>query len=207
MILTPIAGADLAGVLDRFADGLVGAEPRGAFRRIRQTSPERASGAIAEDHRQTALELARACGIKIHPPQRRCRFNWDGATLNGASEAYVILHEIAHFMLAPRERRCRVEFGLGPGPDTRDRVAAEHAAVLPPLARDEEEAKASLLGILWEAQLGQPALASFLDQNWLECLDRSAAAHFVRVLGRLRRAGLLSPPLPAPLCGAGFPGC
>jgi hypothetical protein len=53
-----------------------------------------------------------------------------------------------------------------------------------------------LLGILWEAELGQPALASFLDQNWLEGLDRSAATHFTTVLGNLRQRRLLSLPSP-----------
>jgi len=47
---------------------------------------------------------------------------------------------------------------------------------------------ASLLGILWEVELGQPALASFLDQNWLEGIPRPAPArHFAAVLARLRR--------------------
>jgi hypothetical protein len=112
--------------------------------------------------------------------------------LNGSIEAYVILHEVAHFALAPLERRSLIEFGLGPGPDTLDREEAERAAVLLPPARDEDEAAASLLGIVWEAALGQPALASFLDQNWLEGLDRSAAGHFTAVLEKLRHRGLLS---------------
>jgi hypothetical protein len=103
----------------------------------------------------------------------------------------VILHEVAHFVLAPPERRALVDFGLGPGPDTREREAAERALALPLLAREEDEALASLLGILWEAELGQPALASFLDQNWLEGLDRSAAPHFAAVLAGLRRRGLV----------------
>jgi hypothetical protein len=53
------------------------------------------------------------------------------------------------------------------------------------MEREADEAAASLLGILWEAELGQPALASFLDQNWLEGLERSASAHFTAVLSRL----------------------
>ena len=146
---------------------------------------------MAEEHRQAALTLARNLGIAIYPEGEECAFNWDGTALNSATEAYVILHEAAHFVLAPAERRRLVDFGLGPGPDTRDRAAAERAAVLSPLAREEDEAAASLLGIVWEAQLGQPALASFLDQNWLEGLDRSAHTHFAVVLGRLRRSGSL----------------
>jgi hypothetical protein len=89
-----------------------------------------------------------------------------------------------------------IDFGLGPGPDTADRDAAETAAVLCPLAREQDEAAASSLGIVWEAELGQPALASFLDQNWLEGLDRSAASHFAAVLESLRGRGLLSLEVP-----------
>ena len=87
-----------------------------------------------------------------------------------------------------------VDFGLGPGPDTAERAAAERAATLPIVERDADEAAASLLGILWEAALGQPALASFLDQNWLEGLDRSAAPHFTAVLRRLRELGVVDLP-------------
>ena len=145
----------------------------------------------AERHRLRALGLARACGIAVHPPEVETAFNWDGQALKGDTEAYVILHEIAHFTLAPRERRGLIEFGLGPGPDTADRAAAESAAVVTPLACEEDEALASLLGILWEARLGQPALASFLDQNWLEGLDRSAAAHFTIICDALSRQGWL----------------
>jgi hypothetical protein len=130
--------------------------------------------------------------MAVHPAGSECRFNWDGVALNGDTEAYVILHEIAHFVLAPRERRCLIDFGLGPGPDTLDRDAAAQAAMLTPLARAADETAASLLGILWEARLGQPALASFLDQNWLEGLDRSAPTHFTAVLGELQRRGLLA---------------
>jgi hypothetical protein len=162
------------------------------FGRIRATSPDRAAGADAQQHRQAALSLARTFGIAIHPEGTPCLYNWDGIALNGATEAYVILHDIAHFALASPERRRLIDFGLGPGPDTVDRDAAERAAVLSAVARDDDEAAASLLGIVWEAELGQPALASFLDQNWLECLDRSAAAHFSAVLASLRRRGLLS---------------
>jgi hypothetical protein len=190
--LTPISREKLAGTLDRFMGGLPDRYSRSVFERIRSTSSERAAGAEAERHRLAALCFAHTRGMAIHPDGTPCRFNWDGTALNGATEAYVILHEVAHFALAPPERRGLVEFGLGPGPDTLDRDAAERAAVLPPLGRDADEAAASLLGIVWEAALGQPALASFLDQNWLEGLDRSAAGHFIAVVETLRRRGLLN---------------
>jgi hypothetical protein len=205
MILTPIPREVLASALDRFAAGLHDPLASGVFSEVMATSPDRAFGEAAERHRLAALIFARDCGMAVHPPGVACRFNWDGAALNGATEAYVILHEIAHFVLAPPERRCLIDFGLGPGPDTLDRDAAEEAAMLAPLAREADEAAASLLGILWEVWLGQPALASFLDQNWLEGLDRSAPAHFAGVLARLRRRGLLAlAPRPAPEIGSAY---
>jgi hypothetical protein len=191
MILTQIPREQLAAALDRFMAGLSDRHSQSVFERIRATSPDRAAGAEAERHRLSALSFARDFGMAIHPEGTPCRFNWDGVALYGATEAYVILHEVAHFALAPPERRGLVEFGLGSGPDTLDRASAERAAVLLPLARDQDEAAASLLGIVWEATLGQPALASFLDQNWLEGLDRSAADHFTAVVETLRRRELL----------------
>jgi hypothetical protein len=192
MILTPVPAAALEETLDRFMTRLCDRFSRAVFGRIRATSAERAEGAEAEQHRLDALAMARAFGLVIHPEGMPCKFNWDGVALSPATEAYVILHEVAHFALAAPERRGLIEFGLGPGPDTLDRVAAEHSATVPPLEREADEAAASLLGIIWEARLGQPALASFLDQNWLEGLDRSAPEHFTAVLETLRRRGMLS---------------
>src|ERR1700722_4247019 len=191
MILTAIPREQIDEVLDRFTAKLDDPLSRVAFRRIRATSADRAVGAAAERHRRAALSLARSLGMAVHADGVECAFNWDGRALDGATEAYVILHEAAHFVLAPSERRRLIDFGLGPGPDTRDRDAAGRAAVLSPLAREEDEAAASLLGIIWEAQLGQPALASFLDQNWLEGLERSAHSHFAAIAGKLQRRGLL----------------
>jgi hypothetical protein len=113
--------------------------------------------------------------------------------LRSATEAYVLLHEVAHFQIAPPARRRLIDFGLGAGPETGNRTAAECAATIVfGLEREREEAMASLLGILWEVELGQPGLASFLDQNWLEGADRpEAAAHFAFVLGELQRRGLV----------------
>ena len=184
MILTPIPRAELNAALDRFAARLTEPGARDALALIRATSPDRAAGAAAARDRLAALDFARRHGIAVHPVGADCAHNWDGAALDGATEAYVILHEVAHYLLAPPERRALPDFGLGPGPDTRDRAGAERVAALPVVERESDEAAASLLGILWEAELGQPALASFLDQNWLEGLERSAAAHFAAVVQR-----------------------
>jgi len=190
MILTSIPRDRLDEALDRFAANLDEPEAIAAFARVRATAPDRAEGRTAERHRQAALAFARDAGMPVYPDGTACAFNWDGAALNGGTEAYVILHEVAHFVLATPERRRAVDFGLGAGPDTTDRSAAEAATVVDIMAREADEAEASLLGILWEAALGQPALASFLDQNWLEGLERSAAAHFTAVFARLRTRGL-----------------
>jgi hypothetical protein len=188
-ILTPIPGDELDAVLDRFAERLTTPEAHMAFSLVRATSSDRAEGAAAERDRLAALSFARRHGMPVHPSGTSCAYNWDGVALDGETEAYVILHEVAHYLLAPPERRALPDFGLGPGPDTRDRDGAKRTAALPILEREADEAAASLLGILWEAELGQPALASFLDQNWLEGLERSAAAHFTAVLQRLIAAG------------------
>ena len=198
MILTPIPPGMLDAALGRFAAQLSDPAARAAFARIRATAAARAAGKVAARHRRQALALARRHGMAIHPTEARPGLNWDGVALNGDTEAYVILHEVAHFVLAPPARRVLADFGLGPGPDTTARAAAERAAVLPFGEREADEAAASLLGILWEAALGHPALASFLDQNWLEGLDRSAANYFTAVLYRLME---LRPADPA-LCSA-----
>jgi hypothetical protein len=192
MILTPIPDTQLDDALDRFAARLTDPAARDAFALIRATPSERAQGAAAEHDRLTVLAFAHRRGMAAHPPGTDCAYNWDGAALDGDTEAYVILHEVAHFVLAPPERRALIDFGAGPGPDTRDRDRAERVASLPILEREADEAMASLLGILWEAELGQPALASFLDQNWLEGLERSASAHFTAVLRRLIEQNLWS---------------
>src|SRR5579884_932994 len=191
MMLTPIPPDLLPPALDDFAARLPNDAVRSLFAMIRETPADRAVGAEAERHRQEALAMARRFGMGVHPPGTPAAFNWDGAALDGATEAYVILHEIAHFVLAPPERRRLVDFGLGPGPDTSDRGAAERARAVTLAEGDADEAAASLLGISWEAALGHPALASFLDQNWLEGLERSAAPHFAATAAVLRERGWL----------------
>ena len=136
MILTPIPRDRLGAALDRFAARLDDSAARAAFAPIRATAPDRATGAAAERHRRQALAVARHFGVPVHPPGTRPGFNWDGTALDGATEAYVILHEVAHFVLAPPERRRLIDFGLGPGPDTRERTAAEQAAVVPLIERE-----------------------------------------------------------------------
>jgi hypothetical protein len=190
MILTDIARKDLPGVIERFA-ALLEPPARAAFRRIANPAKAaRAEGAEAERHHATACDLARNFGMPLLPGSPTIDYAWTGAALRRDTEAYVLLHEVAHFQLAaPARRRC-IDFALGPGPETGDGAGAERAARLFGLPREREEAMASLLGILWEVELAQPALASFLDQNWLE--GAGAPAHFEQVLASLQAGGFVS---------------
>jgi hypothetical protein len=193
MILTPIAFDRLPEALNRFALGLEEEWTRRIFDRIAvPEAAQRASEACAEAHRRAALRLADGFGMGVLPGSPQLDFGWNGEALRSDTEAYVLLHEVAHFQLATPERRKRIDFGLGAGPESGDRAAADAAACVFGLDREREESRASLLGILWEVELGQPALASFLDQNWLEGVGRrSTTAHFETVLATLREEGFI----------------
>jgi hypothetical protein len=194
VILTPLPRHALPKALAAFAAALGGPEAHRIFRRIAvPASAARARGTQAALHHRQALDLATRFGMGLRPGAPRSGLGWDGRMLRAATEAYVLLHEIAHFQIAAPARRRLADFGLGPGPESGDRAAAERHAVLHGVAREREEAKASLLGIIWEVELGHPALASFLDQNWLEGAGRAGAAgHFQAVLGQLRAGGFVT---------------
>jgi hypothetical protein len=193
MILTPIEPDRLPALLRRFALALGAGAARDVFERIaRPADAARASGAAAASHHREALALAARFGMAVRPGSPSLDFSWNGNSLRGDTEAYVLLHEVAHFQLAAPRRRHAIDFGLGPGPETGDCAGAEAAASLFGLAAEREEAMASLLGILWEAALGHPALASFLDQNWLEGADRPGTAeHFRSTLAQLAAGGFI----------------
>ena len=193
MMLTPIDVATLPELLARFRLSLHEPEVVGVFDRIaRPEDAERATGDLAIAHHQQALALAAELGMGTLPGPPSDGFSWDGRHLRVATEAYVLVHEVAHFQIASPARRFMIDFGLGAGPETGEREAADQAACVLGSARETEEAMASLLGILWEAELGQPALASFLDQNWLEGAGRRAAgSYFETIVRRLRAGGFL----------------
>lgn len=193
MILTAIDQDRLPAMLGYFATGLDGAT-RAVFEKIaRPEAAARAQAAAAALHHGDALRVLTGFGMVLRPGPPAAGFSWDGQGVRCDTEAYVLLHEAAHFQLAAPARRRRIDFGLGPGPETGERAAAEQQACLFGLAREREEAMASLLGILWEVELGHPALASFLDQNWLEGAGRPAAAgHFRDVLAALAAGGFVT---------------
>ncbi len=195
MILTPIPDSQLPESLARFDDSLASESSHAVFQRIAgRGNPARAAAGMAVRNHSESIDLITSFGIGHKPGSPRLDLSWDSAALRSETEAYVLLHEVAHYQLAAPARRTMIEFGLGPGPETGDLNRAQRAAVRFGIERDREEALASLLGILWETQLGHPALASFLDQNWLEGAGRrSTAAHFESVLAELARGGFVTP--------------
>jgi len=191
MILTPIDSGALPALLDCFAATL-DRPSRALFRGIAASSAERARGTPAAAHHGVACAVLTGLGMALVPGAPQIDFSWNGQAARRDTEAYVLLHEAAHFQLASPARRQRIDFGLGPGPETGARAVAEREATLHGVAREREEAMASLLGILWEVELGHPALASFLDQNWLEGAPQpGAAAHFAAIAAALRAGGFI----------------
>jgi hypothetical protein len=191
MILTPIALDELDDLLQRYEMALPpdGIE-RAVFRRI-AGSRAVLGGDEAGWHR-AAVALAGEFGMAPidEPPQRA--FSWDGSSVRTRSEPAVLLHEVAHFQLASPARRRLLDFGLGAGPETGEAAAADALRCVEAAEREAEEQQASLLGILWEIELGQPAILAFQEQNWLEGAGRpSTADFFARTLERLGAAGLI----------------
>ncbi len=193
MILTPIAADHLEPTLARFEDSLPPDAARAVFQRVAiPAGATRADPDSALKNYAEAIDLIAKFGIEMIRRTARSDVTWDGRALRIETEAYVLLHELAHYQLAAPARRRRVDFGLGPGPETGDLERALRDQTVFGLAREREEARASLLGILWEAELGHPALASLLEQNWLEGVGRpGAAAHFTATLDALSDEGFI----------------
>jgi len=194
MQLTPIGDGELERALDRLRRALwhhrVAAAALAWIAATRALIPLRTD---LDRHRMDAVALARAFGIATRDEAPAAAFSWDGCQIRTRSEASVLLHEIAHWQICPPERRHLRDFGLGAGPETGDKAAADAAAVTDFDTRQREETLASMLGILWEATLGQPALLAFAEQNWLEGWDRPAtAAAIAATVEALYARGLVS---------------
>ena len=203
MNLTPIEPDRLPAVLARFAGHLAGAGLAArAFAAIAATAAFGAADCDRPEHRAAAAALARAFGIPAIDEAPAAAFSWDGRAIRIRSEASVLVHEVAHWQIAPPARRTLPDFGLGAGPETGRVAEADAACCVSQEAREHEELLASLLGILWEAALGQPAIHAFIEQNWLEAWERPAAGEqFRRVLADLAARGLIGED-GLPYCGS-----
>lgn len=197
MILTPIPAEAMPEALATFertlADPTLGADslPLAAFRRIAATWPV-PGGVDTPEQRADAVRLAHAHGIDTLDEPPNASFMWDGRVIRTDVEATVIVHEVAHWLVAAPERRALYDFGLGPGPETTRRREARDQKRLTFEECMHEEQQTSLLGVLWEAELGQPAILAFLEQNWMEHWERdSTVRFFVRHVEELHQRGLI----------------
>lgn len=202
MILTPIDLPDLPGTLARFGRAVAGARSdgaavaRAAFNHIAASLDGVSGDTIALSrcpaHHAQAVALARSFGMGILDASPTDGFTWDGRVLAVRMEPSVIIHDVAHLQVCAPERRTVPDFGLGAGPETGRRAEADAAMGVHGTEREMEEALASLLGILWEADLGQPAILAFVEQNWLEGVDSpSNRDHFIRIAAHLHGHGLI----------------
>jgi hypothetical protein len=109
--------------------------------------------------------VAHAVGVKLANRNPSKTAAWDGHTVATRGQSVsTILHDIAHWQVAPPWRRKYRDFGLGAGNESGDaarRVSHDLA--------DNEERRASLLGIAWLFHLGEEeeAVDDLHDHGWL----------------------------------------
>jgi hypothetical protein len=180
--------AALAAVRARLSEPLTLA----VLDRIAGSLPHVACGVDTPAYRAAAVELARRCAIPVLDEEPQRALSWDGAVLRTRSESYVLMHEIAHWLLCPPQRRALPDFGLGAGPESGRPELADAVIRVTREEQQEDECLSSLLGILWEVELRQPAILAFLEQNWLEGWDRPACAeNLARWVTRLHDLNLI----------------
>lgn len=114
---------------------------------------------------------------------------WDGETIaTGKRKITDIVHDIAHHQCSAPSRRHLPEWGLGTSPDgTReaDLTITYHAA-------RREETCASLLGILWEREIGSDWTNTMSFHNWLETDRAECIAAIIKTLKKLHSWGLVN---------------
>ena len=197
MILSPLRAAEFDGLAAAFAAGLAD-DPLAAavFAAILRVPPAGDLATLSTDprHHAEAVELCRSFGFGLLDLAPQDHFTWDGAAVAIRIEPSVLIHEIGHYQLAAPARRGLYDFGLGAGPETGRKAEADAVQALFLPERDVEEGLCSLLGILWEAELGQPAVLALLEQNWLEGgASPHNLAHFRKIVRWLAAMGLIDP--------------
>ena len=196
MILTSVDPIKLMAVLPQFRQTLSCSPLAERVLRLVTTEiPEGDLMRLSTDrlHHRQAIDLCCSFGFGILDRDPKAWFTWDGQNVACGMEPSVIIHEVAHYQCAAPYRRTLPDFGLGAGPETGVGTAAANAVrVVTGADADVEEGLSSLLGILWEAELGQPAILAFLEQNWLEGgVDVRNVAHFVKMVATLEQLGLI----------------
>lgn len=195
MMLTPVDHESLRPLLPEFRAALSD-DPLAVkvFDRVTAQVPDGDLMTLSTDarHHADGVELCRQFGFGILDVDPKTHFTWDGTNVAIRMEPSVLIHEVAHYQLAAPERRAVLDFGLGCGPESGKREEADAVQTLFCPERDVEEALCSLLGILWEAELGQPAILAFLEQNWMEGgANLQNVSHFRKIVRWLRAMDLI----------------
>ncbi len=195
MILTPVDRRALPDMLANFRQAMAGRPLACAvFERIAATWSSEGGLDLSTDaqHHEQAVEQCRHFGFEFVDIDPHDYFTWDGKAVATKVDPSLLLHEVGHYQSAAPARRAVIDFALGGGPETGRKVEANAVRTVSDLQADIEEGMASLLGILWEAELGQPAMPAFLEQNWLEAgtSDRNIR-HFLKMTDFLASHGLI----------------
>ncbi|MGE4281897.1 MAG: hypothetical protein AB7G62_20115 [Magnetospirillum sp.] len=195
MMLTPVDHGTLLPLLPEFAAALDDdCLARKVFARVTKLIPDGDLMTLSTDpvHHAQGVELCRQFGFGILDVDPQSHWTWDGENVAIRMEPSVLIHEVAHYQCAAPHRRDIIDFGLGCGPESGRRQEADAVQALFCPERDVEEALCSLLGILWEAELGQPAVLAFLEQNWMEGgVALHNVAHFKKIVRWLRQMDLI----------------
>ncbi len=195
MMLTPLDHFTLLPLLPEFEAALADdALALSVFRKVTALIPDGDLMTLSTDadHLVQGVELCREFGFGILDVDPKTHFTWDGVNVAIRMEPSVLIHEVGHYQLSSPERRTVLDFGLGCGPESGKREEADAVQTLFCPERDVEEALCSLLGILWEAKLGQPAVLAFLEQNWMEGgASLHNVAHFRKIVRWLREMELI----------------
>ena len=196
MILTPIDHRDLPELLTAFRSALAGEDLAVAV--LDHITAEIPDGdlmrlSLDTNHHSQAVEFCRDFGFGLMDVDPQDYFTWDGQAVATRLEPSVIIHEIGHFQCASLERRSVLDFGLGAGPETGRKAEANAVQTVFGVEADIEEGLSSLLGIMWEAELGQPAILAFLEQNWFEGgVSLHNVGHFRKMVRLLHAHGMVS---------------
>ena len=122
---------------------------------------------MAREISQAVRQLASRMGVRLGLRKRRASFSWDGRSIYafGRSDSDVI-HDLAHLQCSEPHRRLLPEWGLGSDPGRVREAGYDAPRVGVIVDADEEESAASLLGILWERELGLDYMATFYLHGW-----------------------------------------
>lgn len=130
------------------------------------------------------------------PQNVKATFCWDGNSIAcGNRDITDIVHDIAHHQCAAPSRRHLPEWGLGTSPDGTKKAAL----VIDGNTAQREEECASLLGILWERQIGSNWIGTIDMHSWIgegpkDCITRIAKT--LRKLHKLKLVDKNGNPLP-----------